>query len=103
MFIARRDFVNNYCSWLFDVLAKIEARTNLEGYDTNHARIFGYLAETLLNIYVYNNNLKVKYFCRAFIVDKNINSITKRIAKKIPYAIELVYLIRRMTGKKTVN
>lgn len=62
MFIARHDFVDGYCSWMFDVMGKLEGRISLDGYDTGHKRIYGYFTEVMLNVYVQKHNLRRKYF-----------------------------------------
>ena len=60
MFIARKNFVNEYCTWLFEILKAIEPYIKLDSYDTNHQRIFGYYAEVLMNVYIRRNSLKTK-------------------------------------------
>ena len=61
MFIAREKTFNDYSQWLFDVLAKVEERTNVESYDPQRKRLYGYLSEVLLNVYIEKHNLKPKY------------------------------------------
>lgn len=61
MFITNRENFNNYCKWLFDILFEIEKVTDLTGYSGNELRIFGYLSEILLNVWVKHNKLKVSY------------------------------------------
>ena len=60
MFVSRRETTDRYCTWLFDVLGRIEKEVDISTYDTSHTRIFGYLAEVLLNVYVQKNQLSVK-------------------------------------------
>ena len=60
MFITRREILDQYCSWLFDVLGRIEKRIDITSYDPAHKRVFGYLAEILLNVYVRHRGLSVK-------------------------------------------
>ena len=62
MFVAKKEVCDAYCSWLFDVLGKTEQRIGgLEDYDDLHRRIFGYMAEVLLNVWVLKHGLRVKY------------------------------------------
>ncbi|MBR0204835.1 MAG: DUF4422 domain-containing protein [Synergistaceae bacterium] len=85
MFIARREFVSDYCSWLFEVLGKFESQISLEGYDLDHSRIYGYVAEFLLNVYVLKHNLKYKYYYRARTFVENVYKARfKRILKQVP-------------------
>jgi hypothetical protein len=60
MFITRRETLDRYCSWLFDVLGRVEKQVDISAYDAQHARVFGYLAEILLNVYVRHQGLSVK-------------------------------------------
>lgn len=66
MFIMKWDIFDNYCKWLFDILYKLEKRISISE-DTYQKRVFGFLAERLLNIYVLNlikNNPQIKiYHC----------------------------------------
>ena len=52
MFVADREFVNHYCEWLFKILFKLKEQVDISKYDTYQARLFGFLSERLLNIYV---------------------------------------------------
>lgn len=62
MFIMPWDEFNQYCKWLFDILFEVERQLNLinKSYYEN-SRIYGFLAELLINIYVNQKNLKIKY------------------------------------------
>ena len=61
MLIANADIFNEYSKWIFGVLTRVESRTDIENYDVQHKRIYGYLAEMLLNVYIDKNRFKVKY------------------------------------------
>ena len=74
VFIARREFTHEYCTWLFDVLGKIEDRISFDGYDTQHKRVLGYTTEVLLNVYIHKHNLKCKYF--QFVNPYGVNPLT---------------------------
>lgn len=60
MFIMKSELVNDYCNWLFEVLAKLEDLVDISDYDSYQARIFGFLSERLLNVWVTKNQLRVK-------------------------------------------
>lgn len=51
MFIMPFDVYEKYCEWLFTVLGKIEKHVNLTGYSSYHRRIYGFIAEFLMNVY----------------------------------------------------
>ena len=57
--ICKTELFDNYSKWIFEVLEKVESRTNIESYDTQHKRIFGYLVEVLLNVYLDKINAKL--------------------------------------------
>lgn len=60
MFIAKKEILNDYCEWLFRILSEVEKRVDISGYTTQQKRIFGYLSERLMTVYVEKNKLKVK-------------------------------------------
>ena len=55
---------------------KYEKMTDLTGYDVRQQRIYGYLSERLLNVWVIYKNLKV-YECPVVQTDKNSFDIVK--------------------------
>ena len=57
MLVAPRRLFNEYCSWLFAVLAEVENRIDISRYSVQEARVFGYLSELLLNVWVSRNSL----------------------------------------------
>lgn len=59
MFIMKNDLFEDYSKWLFDILFEVERRVSISKY-TNQARLFGYMSEYLLNVYIYHNHLKSK-------------------------------------------
>jgi hypothetical protein len=60
MFIMKKDILNDYCEWLFDVLDKLEQRIDCSKYNSFHARFFGRVSELLLDVYINTNNLSYK-------------------------------------------
>lgn len=59
MFIAPREFVDAYCSWLFSVLAEVEKNVKLSPYPYQR-RVFGFMSERMMQVFVRKNNLRVK-------------------------------------------
>lgn len=83
MFIMKWDDFNNYCNWLFPILKEAEKRIDISHYNVIQKRIWGYMAERLMNVWLYaekknllfypviwiNNNssnmeTRIKYLCR---------------------------------------
>lgn len=58
MFVMRRDYFDAYCEWLFDILFKIEQRIDISGYSPSEARVFGYLGERLLDVWIETNHVR---------------------------------------------
>ncbi|WXL27261.1 DUF4422 domain-containing protein [Ectopseudomonas mendocina] len=55
MFFMRADLFNSYCSWLFSILFELEKRIPYKSYGAYQGRVFGFLAERLLNVWVEKN------------------------------------------------
>jgi len=52
MFVMKRPFFDAYCGWLFDVLFELERRLDISSYSPNDARVFGFVAERLLDVWL---------------------------------------------------
>lgn len=57
MFILRRDHLDAYCTWLFDILFELEQRVDASQYTAFHARFFGRVSELLFDVWLENNPL----------------------------------------------
>lgn len=66
MFIMKAIYFNKYCCWLFDVLAYVEKNIDMTGYNVQEQRVFGYLSELLLNVWVEKKALRIKYYDIAY-------------------------------------
>lgn len=56
MFVAKKEIFDEYCKWLFDILFEVERRTDISDYSVQEARIFGYISERLLTVWIWYNN-----------------------------------------------
>lgn len=59
MMICSKEVFDAYHEWLFSILFELEKRITLPE-DPYQARIFGFISERLINLYVYHNKLKIK-------------------------------------------
>lgn len=59
MFITKKETFNAYCSWLFDILFAVEDRIEVCGRDVYQARVFGFLSERLLDVWITYNKIKI--------------------------------------------
>lgn len=60
MFIMKRNTFDDYCHWLFSILFELEQRLDISGYDAYNKRIFGFISERLLDVYLVANNIPFK-------------------------------------------
>lgn len=59
MLVTSKDIYDGYCEWLFDVLSEIEMRLDTREYDDYHRRIYGFLSERLLGVYMQYNHYRI--------------------------------------------
>lgn len=60
MFIMKKEILDSYCNWLFAVLFELEQRLDISSYDDYNKRVFGFIGERLLDVYLLNNGLDYK-------------------------------------------
>lgn len=60
MFIMKKDKFNAYCEWLFDILFELEERLDISSYNKNDSRVFGFVSERLLDVWIETNNISYK-------------------------------------------
>lgn len=64
MFIMKRPQFNQYCEWLFDILGEVEKRVDISSYSDYEKRVFGFISELLLDVWLNVNQVRtteVKY------------------------------------------
>lgn len=60
MFIMSRPLAESYCGWLFSVLGEAEKNIDISGWSAREQRVFGYLAERLLDVWLDHNGVAFK-------------------------------------------
>lgn len=85
MMICKKELFDQYCEWLFPILFELEKQVDLSQYDAYNQRMFGFVAERLLNVWVHHQNYKIKelpvYFVDKPLIEKisnKLHSIFKR-------------------------
>ncbi len=63
MFISKYEWMDAYCHWLFDILFEVEQRVEVPE-DAYQKRVFGFMSERLMSLYIFHNRFKVKYIQR---------------------------------------
>ena len=61
MMICRRKLYDDYCGWVFPILEKMEKKIDMSVREGNQRRIYGYLSERLLNVWVRHNHLRAAH------------------------------------------
>lgn len=71
MFIMNWKDFDSYCTWLFNLLEEVEKRIDITNYPPYQKRIFGFMGERLLNLYINAEKMKVKQIPVIMITDEN--------------------------------
>lgn len=58
--VTTKKIFDEYCEWLFSIFSELEKRVDVSGYDTYHQRLYGFLSEELLRVFIKARKLKVK-------------------------------------------
>ncbi len=93
MFIMKWTLFDEYCKWLFDLLGDVEKVTDISNYNKVQKRIYGYMAERLLNVFVVERNLKVLekkviwFNDNPVKRDNPVKYVAKRMLNSIAFAI----------------
>lgn len=67
MFVAKKNFIDEYCEWVFPILFALEKIIPYNFYDAYQSRAFGYLAERLFNVWLAKNRRKYRILYRDII------------------------------------
>ena len=79
MMVCRKKLFDRYCAWLFGILEACEARVDLASYDAYQKRIFGFLSERLLMVFLLRHGLKV---AEVKVLETEVSKSTKWESKK---------------------
>lgn len=58
MFVMKRKNFEAYMEWLFDILFELEKRSDISQYNNYQERLFGFVSERLLNVWITQQHLK---------------------------------------------
>lgn len=89
MFIMKWSLFDDYCKWVFDILLEAERRIDASNYPIDKIRVFGYMHELLLTLYIFKNNLKNYQSQINWVTDEvsksQFNSLKYKIACKCSF------------------
>ena len=71
MFVMRRDLFDAYCQWMFAVLFELENRLDISSFDAYNARVFGFVSERLLDVWLEKNQVAYKEQNVSFMESQN--------------------------------
>ncbi len=71
MFIMKRELADAYCEWLFSVLFELEERLDISTYNQNDQRVFGFVSERLLDVWLDTNGITYREMPVAFLEKQN--------------------------------
>lgn len=59
MFVTSKSLFKEYTDWLFSIFDIVETRIDPDAYDAYHRRVYGFLSEQLLYVWVKSRGLKI--------------------------------------------
>lgn len=71
MFIMRKNKLDEYCEWLFTILFELERRLDISNYNANDSRVFGFVSERLLDVWIETKEYKYKDIPYVFMEKQN--------------------------------
>ena len=81
MLITRKDILDEYSQWLFDILFDLENKIDISKYDEYQKRIYGFLSERLFNVWLKCKKYKVKENVIANILDSKEKILDRKLKK----------------------
>ena len=75
MFVMKKDRFDAYCSWLFGILSELEQRLDISSYSKYDKRVFGFVSERLLDVWIGTN--RIEYRDMPYVFMENQNWIVK--------------------------
>ncbi|MDE7204947.1 MAG: DUF4422 domain-containing protein [Lachnospiraceae bacterium] len=80
--VARKELYDAYCEWLFTIFFELQNRIDLTFEDDYHKRVFGFISEFLLYVWVTAKQLRA-YECRVAMIGekKETKEVTTKMAE----------------------
>lgn len=104
MMIMKWEYFEDYCKWLFSILFELEKRIDISGYKGYYSRIYGYMSERLLNVYVFHHKLKVRELSVGQIIDNPKGVLRNSIGTIIHKILNSIsFVLNKPMRKETLN
>lgn len=71
MFIMKKDKLDEYCEWLFNILFELEKRIDISTYNANDSRVFGFVSERLLDVWINTKGYEYREIPYVFMEKQN--------------------------------
>lgn len=84
MFVMKNEFFKEYMEWMFDILFELEKRLDISAYNSNDKRVFGFVSERLLDVWIMTKGYSFLELPVAFMEKENwLVKGTKFVFRKI--------------------
>ena len=67
----KKEIFDSYCEWLFDILFELENRLDISSYNKNDSRVFGFVSERLLDVWIETNHYAYRNTPYVFMENQN--------------------------------
>lgn len=94
MMVCKKELFDEYCEWLFGIFEKAEEQIDASEYDAYHKRVYGFISEFLLYVWVKVKRLKV-YECKVGMTDE------KRETAEIKEHLAALFAKKDIPGAKS--
>lgn len=92
--ICQKQLFDSYAAWLFSIFFEVQKRVDIDSYDDYHKRVFGFISEILLLVWVRTNKLSV-YECQVGMIGE------KAETKEMKEQLALYFAKKDVAGAKS--
>lgn len=100
MFIMKGSDYEEFCNWVFKLLFEVESKINPKDYPLSKIRVFGYMHEILLGVFIEQKKMRLFYSQISWITENprgfKFNSIIYRVLCNINFWIKYKFLRRSL-------
>lgn len=95
MLFCRKEIFDGYCGWLFPILFELEKSVDMTGYTNYQRRLYGFLSERMLNVYVLHNKLRAAHTPVLNMAGGNLTLLRRRLTNEIYFRISKIWRARK--------